>query len=472
MDLLPFQRGFIKGAFAPGVRTAALSLPRGNGKSTLAAHLAHRALTPGDPLHQPGRESFMVAASIGQARRTVFAQLTAVLPAEGYRIASAANNNCSVTHLGSNTRLTVLGSDGKKAQGLISPPLVILDEPGSWDINGGALMWDAIETAAGKPGSSMRTVIVGTLAPLGLPGHWWHDMVVDGSAGARHVTALQGDPARWDDHNTIKRCNPLMWRFPDSRKVLLDERDAARRDSRLKARFLSYRLNLPTADTAAALLTVDDFQRACSRPVPDPEGRPVVGIDLGGGRSWSAAVAVWPSGRVEALAVAPGIPSLAEQEKRDLLPAGTYQKLVGTGRLRVAEGLRVQPPAQLVDMVRGWRPAAIVCDRFRLAELRDAQPPCEVVPRVTRWSDAAADIRSLRRMALDGPLCIAPSSRALLGHALSQARVVNDDAGNCRLSKKDPSGRTGRDDAAAALVLAAGLHDRRPVRRPVRHAIV
>ena len=56
------------------------------------------------------------------------------------------------------------------------------------------------------------------------------------------------------------------------------------------------------------LLTTDDWRAALARDVPDAEGRPVVGVDLGGGRAWSAATACYPSGRTEAIAVAPGIP--------------------------------------------------------------------------------------------------------------------------------------------------------------------
>ena len=113
---------------------------------------------------------------------------------------------------------------------------------------------------------------------------------------------------------------------------------------------------------------------------------------------------LWRNGRTEA--VAPGIPDLSAQEKRDRVSAGSYRKLAQGGSLRVAEGLRVQPPGQLWALVRErWgQPELIVCDRFRLPELQDCVNGTPVVPRVTRWSEASEDIRALRRMALDGPL--------------------------------------------------------------------
>ena len=142
-----------------------------------------------------------------------------------------------------------------------------------------------------------------------------------GRDGWQHLCqALRGDPERWDDWNEIRRCNPLVTAFPESRKVLHEERAQARRDSRLKARFLSYRMNVPSPDESVMLLTVADFNAACAREVPPPDGKPIVGIDLGGGRAWSAAVALWSSGRCEAIAVAPGLPGIEAQEKRDRVP--------------------------------------------------------------------------------------------------------------------------------------------------------
>ena len=68
MQLRKFQKEFLAKGLAPGIDVAALSLSRGNGKSFLAAHILTRCLTPGDALHQPGKEYVSVAGSIEQAR--------------------------------------------------------------------------------------------------------------------------------------------------------------------------------------------------------------------------------------------------------------------------------------------------------------------------------------------------------------------------------------------------------------------
>ena len=314
-------------------------------------------------------------------------------------------------------------------------PLLVADEPGSWAVADGELLADAIDTALGKPGADMRVILIGTVAPSDGSG-WWGQLVAGGSRGSTYVQALQGDPAKWDQWSEIRRCNPLVSVSARFRRKLLDERDEARTDTRLKARFQSYRLNVPTADESAVLLTVDDWARVEGRPVPLRAGRPVVGLDLGGGRSWSAAVAIWRSGRVEACAVAPGIPSLEAQAKRDRVPVATYRRLVEGGALSVVSGLRVQPPGALVDMIAPWRPGVIVCDRFRVAELQDAAGGrFRIVPRVVRWSEAAEDIRALRRMALDGPLSCEPGSRSLVAASLAVATVKTDDQGSVRLTK-------------------------------------
>ena len=453
MKLRPFQREFVAGVLRPGTKRAALSIPRGNGKSWLAGCLGADALSPGGALFEAGAENVLLSGSFDQARY-VFRFAKEFLGEAGYSYLDSTNK-LAIRHKKSGTRLLVRSSRAKGAFGIVGARIAIAEEPGAWDAIGGEMMSDALDTSLGKPGTDIKVVYIGTLSPS--RSGWWADLIADGSNGSTFVQALQGDLKKWDQWAEIRRCNPLVEISGEFRKTLLEERDQARRDQRLKARFLSYRLNVPSQDESSTLLTVDDWQRVLKRPVPERAGEPICAVDLGGSRAWSAAVALWQSGRVEAVAVAPGIPSISDQERRDRVPSNTYQRLVDQGTLHVADGLRVPKPAQLVELItQKWgRPSRVVCDRFRLDELADAQVPCRLESRVTRWSEASYDIRALRKASQDGPFTVAPDSRALLEASLSVAIVRGDDQGSVRLVKRTRNNES-RDDVAAALTLAAG----------------
>ena len=459
LKLKPFQRRFLKGALDPAVDVAALSIPRGNGKSALAGELLSRVLDPEDDLFTAGSESVLLAASIEQARIVYRFVRENLEPRGGYRFLDSVTR-CGITHSSTNTRLRVIGSNGKTAMGLQNCPFAIGDEPGAWEARGGAMMFDALSTAIGKPMSPLKVILIGTLAPS--TSGWWPDLIKKGSNGSTYVQSLIGDPSLWDQWKEIRRCNPLWNVDPRFRKRLLLERDEARADSRLKARFLSYRLNFPAGDPSQVLLTVADWKQLQSRAVPERQGVPIVAVDLGGGRAWSAACSVYRNGRCEALAVCPGLPSIAKQEQRDRVEAGTYQRLVDQGTLRIATGLRVPSPSKLWEAILAkWgRPGSILCDRFRLPELLDCVPGrVPVQPRMQRWSESSFDIRALRKIVRDGPLSVAPESRAIIQASLSVTATKEDDGGSIRLVKRGSQNES-RDDISAALVLAAGAFQR------------
>ena len=475
MQLRPFQRRFIKGAFRQGVDTAALSIPRGNGKSCLAGHILARCLSPGDPMCEVGKEYLLVASSLAQARIVAhFVREELAETAKEYRWLDSSTR-IGVTHRATNTRLRVLSSKGKSAFGIVNCPLLVFDEPGALEVVGGQILADAVQTAQGKPNSNLRVIFIGTLSPA--TSGWWHDLVGAGTHKSTYVQSLKGNPKRWSRWSEIRRCNPLTAISPQFRAKLIEERDAAKRDTRLRARFCSYRLNCPTGDEATMLLTIADFESMAKRKVPARVGKPIVAVDLGGPRAWSAAVSLWANGVLSCLAVCPGIPSIEDQEIRDLVPRGTDRALLDQGVLHVAEGLRVPPARMLIDLITStWgRPAGIVCDRFRIDELRDAKVPCRVDSRVARWSEAAYDIRALRLHTKDGPFAIEKGSRSLFAASLAVALVRNDDQGSCRLVKKSVN-NTARDDVAAAMVLASGAFARSVERTPDtgqrRHVVV
>ena len=465
---LPFQRRFLRRALASDVAIAALSVPRGEGKSLLAADLLAEAL-PGGRRYLAGGESILLAGSMNQAR-AVFRFLRARYPCTNHKDLKCtacelrwtdSYQRIGVTHWPTDTRISVRGKSGKLALGLVNCPIIVGDEPASWDVIGGQEMIDALITSAGK--TQQLLCLVGTLAPGAAEG-WWRALIAAGSQPGIYVQSLAADPAKWDRWREIRRVNPVSRVNPILRDALRRELTEAKRDDRAKARFLSYRLNVPSSDTSTVLLTVDEWRRCLARAVPPRAGRPAVGVDLGGGRAWSAATALYANGRIEAVAVAPGTPSLADQEKRDRVPRRTYQRLADRGVLTTDGDRRVPRVSALVDRVMAWRPSSITCDRFRLAELQDAvKGRCPVYPRIARWSEASADIRAARRIALDGPLSVAPEARDLLSASLAAAKVESDTSGNSRLVKRSTNNE-GRDDVAVAFTLAAGTRERR--RRP------
>ena len=461
IKLRRFQKAFLKAVENPKYDTVALSGPRSLGKTFIAAHVLTRCMTPGDKLHQPGSEYVLGASTLPQARLTYSFVRKALEPTGAYRWIDTATR-LGATHKASNTKLRAISSNAKSSFGLVNVPIVVLDEPGSLEIVGGQMLADSLFTAQGKVGSRLKLILVGTLAPMATgAGHWWWDLLAEGTKGRTHVQVFQGDAETWDYWPTIRKANPLIGLDAHTRKVILEERDAARGDSRLKARFLNYRLNRPSGDESTMLLNLSDWEMVREREVPPRKGRPVVGVDLGAGRAWSAGVAIYRNGRVEALALAPGLPGIEVQERRDRVSAGSYQKLVSAGLLHIADGLRVQPPSMLADLItETWgKPAGIVADRFRVAELADAGLT-GLEARMTRWSESSEDIRALRKMAKDGPLSVDPGSAPLLEESLAVASVKNDDSGNVRLQKRG-SNNTSRDDVAAALTLGAGAHQRR-----------
>ena len=459
LKLRPFQRPIVKAVESADWDIVAVSIPRGNGKSTLAAHILERTLTPGDSLFLDGAEAVLTAASLDQARLT-FKIVRQALGDDGYRY-NDSNTRLHIQHLASGSRLRCISSTGKTTMGLIGVKIAVVDECGSFEVNGGRLQWDALTGALGKPDSPMKILAISTVAPS-LTG-WWADLIKAGTVGRTWVYALQGDVAKWDNWKEIRRCNPLAAHSPELRQRLRAELKEAYRDTSKKSYFISYRLNSPSQDESQMLLDLDSWELVTGREVPPAKGKAIVGIDLGESRAWSSAVALWSNGRCEVVALTPGIPSIAAQERRDLVGAGTYQKLVDSGHLIIADGLRVPPPEMLWSELRQrWgKPASAVCDRFRLSDLQDAAGGDAglIAPRVTRWSESAEDIRALRKLAKDGPLSVAPESRLVLAASLSVAVIKSDDQGNTRLVKLGRN-NTSRDDVAAGLTLAAGAFER------------
>ena len=82
----------------------------------------------------------------------------------------------------------------------------------------------------GKVGSRLKLILAGTLGPMATgAGHWWWDLIADGTKGRVPRTSLyQGEVETWDKWGTIRKANPLIGLDAHTRKVILEERDDAR----------------------------------------------------------------------------------------------------------------------------------------------------------------------------------------------------------------------------------------------------
>ena len=135
IELRPFQRRFIKAATAPGIDTAALSLPRGTAKAPWPAISLRACSTP--PMRYSGPKP---SRSCAPERRTG-ENLLQVRPR-----GLGADRGVSVSrqpyahrdHAQEDQHAAAGDIEQRKtAMGLVGTPWVIADEPGAWETNGG-----------------------------------------------------------------------------------------------------------------------------------------------------------------------------------------------------------------------------------------------------------------------------------------------------------------------------------------------
>ena len=466
LDVLPFQRRFLRSVFQPGISIGALSTPRGAGKTSLLGRIAGLGVVEGSPLFRPGHEVVVFAGSMRQARHLFKAAKRALPNPDDFR---TRDNNQEISILGpQDTKLSVYPASGKRALGLgAGEHLLVADEPASWNIRDGDLLWSALTGSLGKL-PEQRLLVCGTLSPAE-QGSWWPSLIKAGSHGRTYIQLHQADEdQRWDDLRVAMKVNPLLRVLPHLRAEVRGERDAARLDPQKQPRFEAYRLNRHVAGEDNQLLTVSEWTETLQRPVPPRAGPAMVGLDIGASRSWSAAWMAWPNGRQECIAVVPGLPSIRDQERRDGLRRGELDRLIDAGVVVVDEGRRTARVETLIAALPRVPVARVVCDRFHERTVRDCVR-WPVTTRVNQWSTASEDIGAFRAAVLDGGFAVAEHCRRLAELSFAHARVERDTSGNTKMMKAH---RNKRDDVAQAGVLAVAAVARMPAPRRTRVTVL
>jgi phage terminase large subunit-like protein len=456
--LAPFQRQFVAGALAEDVTTAILSIGRGNAKTALSAGIALGALV-GALDRQPRREILIAARTRDQARIAwdFVSGFSASLPLEVQRrliFRRAPRLEIEYEGDGGGHVLRALASDGKTALGS-APTLALLDERGHWPADRGEELEAALLSGLGKRGG--RALIISTSAPDDAhPFSRWIDEPVPGSYVQEHRPA-PGLPA--DDRDSLLIANPgaahgigaeLAWLEGQARRAI------ARGGSSLMSFRLYNRNERVSGETRDLLLTVDEWLACEAEELPPREGGVVIGIDLGGSASMTAATYYWPeTGRLEAHGTFPSMPSLLDRGQVDGV-ASRYVEMQDRGELSTLGDKTVPVAPWLVEVmkrVEDCQALALVADRYKQAELSEAMARAGVrAPIVWRgqgFRDGGEDVERFRRAAFDGKVRAAPS--LLLRSAFADAVCLKDPANNLKLAKARSMGRI---DAAAASVLA------------------
>ena len=319
--LLGWQRRFLQGAFSRSGNSA-LSMARGNGKTTFTAAIACAAVDVGGPLVQPMAETLLVASSFDQgliAFRHVLHFLEpsferyGVGPGGRFRIQDSANR-ATVQDRKTGALLRVLGSDPRRLHGA-APALLLLDEVAQWPPERVGPMLAALKTSRGKiPGS--RALWLGTRPAL--PEHPFQRALDGHGVGFRlsYAAPKDVDPFKV---RTWRRANPSLDHMPDLRETIEEEAKDARRDPAALASFRSLRLNQGISDTVSSVL-IDAAAYRAAMGLPAPGARSadyVLGVDLGQNAAMSATAAFFRSSELEACAVFPELPGLGERGLAD-----------------------------------------------------------------------------------------------------------------------------------------------------------
>ena len=477
LHLVAWQSCFILAAFAPGVSLAALSVARGNGKTTLAAGLACAAIA--GPLAVKRGQVVCVASSFGQARILFKHALAFLCPTihkrpKHWRVVDH-DNAATIEHRPTGASLRCIGSDPKRAHGL-APSLILADEPAQWPRGSSEAMYAALSSSLGKQRGA-RLIALGTQPAAG-DGSWFTRLLAGKQTAYVQTYAAKPAANPWLV-SSWRQANPSLNHLPDLRDAIAREARDAKADPSLESSFRALRLNQGVADSPAEniILSLDRW-RECEREA-ERTGGYVLGVDLGGGASMDAVAAYWPeTGAVDAVGAFGSEPNLVARGRRDHV-GDLYSQMSQRGEL-VTLGHRIVPPASLLAIAheRWGVPRTICADRWKEAALRDALAGYRAFDRSVLlmrgmgYRDGSEDQSLFRGEVLEARLA-APES-LLLRSALAEARTVMDPAGNIKLVRSKAShGRRFRakDDALAALILAVaeGVRMRRaPKRRPLR----
>ena len=475
VTVLPWQERFIRGCFQPKkrVQTAALSVARGNGKTTVVSWLAAAVLF--GPLHRRNAKVVVACASFEQGG-TIHKAVCDLLPDRFNRERWSIwdSNRLRIRCKETGAELQVLSFSPGATHGIMGATLLLLDEVAQWPHTQRDKMFNALETTLGKsPGCKL--IALGT-RPSSKDNPF--SKLIDGQAD--YVLEYRSRAAKqWYKPSAIKTANPSLAHFPSLAAAIHREAIQARSDVARLAAFRAYRLNQGTSEVElrSAVLTANTYAKLETDKQPPVGNAYILGLDLSGGHALTACAAVYDDGYVDGFACWPAAVDLKARGQRDQVD---YAAMVRAGDLLLADGPVVNVETVLHEAFAKWgRPDAIVSDYYRLTELEHhadvlgySKDAGNLILRRMGWGDGAEDLRLFRRACAAGQLRFRRCM--VMRQSFAAARTVSDASGNEKLAKENERETRGKDDLAAAIVIAVaeGLRQETAPQMPVAHIYV
>ena len=288
--LQPWQKRFIRGAFAKGRQQAALSLARGGGKSTTISAICAACLR--GALGERRGDIVVCASSFEQAR-VVFNGTLAFLGSEaysrGYQTQDHANR-AMIKNKENGITMTVRGSDPRRLHG-IQPQIIVIDEPAQIVHTQADQLYNALRTSLGKIPSS-RLLAIGTRAAS--PTHFFSKMLASDNPAEYSQIHAAPEGMSAGNRRGWRKANPSLSAMPSLLAAMESEWQNAKRDTAALQSFKALRLNLGVGDVEhKSLIDAEVWGRMTAAPQAEAEGARFWGIDLGQSAAMSAKVVIF-----------------------------------------------------------------------------------------------------------------------------------------------------------------------------------
>ncbi|MDE0219357.1 MAG: terminase large subunit [Spirochaetaceae bacterium] len=451
-----WQREWLAAAFAPGVRESGLSIARKNGKSGfIAAVLLGHLIGPFARTDWRG----VVASLTGPLAKELRDAMEATARVSGFAGSIKVRRapppgSIEGKH---SARVNFLAAD--KATGhAIGSDLAIIDEAGLLQENKRAL-WNALYSSiSGRDGRFWCISIQGD-------GPMFSEMGQrDGSPTLHWRKWSAPEDCDLDDEVAWLAANPGIADGIKSRQYMADAAARVALSPGNEMHFRAYDLNQPVDPERETIVTVRDYARCIGPDAPALSGDIVVGVDLGGSVSMTAAAAFSPETGVLITRGAFGDePPLSLRAQKDRM-GSLYDRMIRQGELRLYPG-RVTPVVPFLkdffaEIGALGTVLAVGLDRHRKAEAQQAFEDAGIHPRQVYWrgqgasatADGSHDVRAFQRLVVSRRLRTRGS--VMLEAAIASSVIRYDGAGNPALNKASNEARI---DALSASVIAAGL---------------